>query len=76
MKKPDEYIGTKNAISCLGVHSSPSIGKDIRVISDIFTPRDIVKAISDVVGKEVVLKEIDRAAFDANKEEDYELWAK
>ena len=46
------------------------------MISDIFTPRDIVKAMNDVLGRKVVLKEIDRATFDASKDEDYELWAK
>jgi hypothetical protein len=32
--------------------------------------------MTEVLGREVVLKEIDRATFDAQKEVDYELWAK
>ncbi|OCB89796.1 NmrA-domain-containing protein [Sanghuangporus baumii] len=52
------------------------IGKDMRVISDIFTPRQFAQALSEVLRKEIELVETNSERFHAQKVGDYELWAK
>lgn len=53
-------------------------GKDLRIVSEIFTPRQLVDALSKETGREIVLKETDRATFEAARKfpNAEELWAK
>ena len=48
----------------------------MRVISDVFTPRQFVQALREVLAKDIELVETDSARFHAQKESNYELWAK
>ncbi|EJD00673.1 NmrA-domain-containing protein [Fomitiporia mediterranea MF3/22] len=43
------------------------IGKDLRVLSDVFTPRQFVKALSDITGKEIVIREYNREKFNESR---------
>lgn len=51
------------------------IGKDLRIASDIFTPRQFVKAVMEITGNPIQLHETDRARFKTSKEIIEELWA-
>lgn len=52
------------------------LGKDIRVISDVYTPRQLVQSLREILGKEIELVETDQARFNSQKATNYELWAK
>lgn len=65
-------MGTRTDNSDIG------LGKDIRVISEIITPRDIVKTYSALSGKQIKLHEVSAEAFAGMKNVPglEELWAK
>ncbi|KAI5117652.1 hypothetical protein M0805_001307 [Coniferiporia weirii] len=50
------------------------IGKDIRILNDIFTPREFVQAVREVMGRDVLLKETDRERFTSVKNDMEDLW--
>jgi uncharacterized protein YbjT (DUF2867 family) len=47
------------------------IGKDLRVVTEWLSTRDMASIASRVVGKKVVPMELDEASFDATKDADY-----
>ena len=53
-------------------------GKDLRVVSEIFTPRRLIETINKELGTNIVLKEVDRATFEAARQypNAEELWTK
>jgi hypothetical protein len=59
-------------------HPETWLDKDLRIQADIFTPREYVRCVNEVSGKEVRLVEVTREAFLAMKDlkEYYELWGK
>lgn len=52
------YLGPKNSFPA---------GKDIKILTEIFTPRQLVALVEEIGGKKVELKEISHEAFDATK---------
>lgn len=52
------------------------IGKDIRIVSDVYTPREFVDIVSDVTGRKVKLVETTRERFVSAKPIMEELWNK
>ena len=61
-------------MNCRWLTMSYHTGKDIRVISDVFTPRQFVRALREVLEKEIYLKEVDRDAFLNNTSDPF--WTK
>lgn len=53
-------------------------GKDMRIMADVFTPRDVVRTLSEATGVKIELRETDRERFDGrkDKEGEGELWSK
>ncbi|EJD00672.1 NmrA-domain-containing protein [Fomitiporia mediterranea MF3/22] len=51
------------------------IGKDLRVVSDVFTPRQFITAVSEVTGQEIAIREYDREKFNESRAYSEELWA-
>ena len=53
-------------------------GKDLRVVSEIFTPRRLIETINKELRTNIVLKEVDRATFEAARQypNAEELWTK
>ncbi|EJC99553.1 NAD-binding protein [Fomitiporia mediterranea MF3/22] len=72
------YSVTETGAYALAAFKNPNewIGKDIRVLSQVITPRQFVQAVRDVTGKDVEIVEIDRPKFNETKESNYELWSK
>ncbi|EJD00674.1 NmrA-domain-containing protein [Fomitiporia mediterranea MF3/22] len=52
------------------------IAKDMRIVSDIFTPRQYIKDLSSITGCEISIVETDRARFDSTRATGEEIWAK
>ncbi|KAH8111932.1 NmrA-domain-containing protein [Phellopilus nigrolimitatus] len=50
------------------------IGKDLRVLSEIFTPRSFVQILREVTGLEIELRETDRTRFEEAKAAMGDLW--
>lgn len=48
----------------------------MRIVSDVVTAKDIVQAVSEATGKDVVLKNVDRAEFEAARSYSEDLWSK
>lgn len=75
------YIGRLGAFVLEAFkHPETWIGKDFRVQSDVFTPREFVKCISDTSGTQIEYVETTREAFnglrDVKDTITHELWAK
>ena len=53
-------------------------GQEIRIISEIITPRDVAKAFSEASGIDISLTEVNREQFDALEHADppVHVWAK
>ncbi|KAH8109509.1 NmrA-domain-containing protein [Phellopilus nigrolimitatus] len=45
------------------------IGKDIRILSEIFTPRSFVQTVSEVTGRKIELRETVKEGFDPEKKQ-------
>lgn len=52
------------------------LGKDMRIVSDVVTAKDIVQAVREATGKDVVLKNVDRTEFEAARSYSEDLWSK
>lgn len=48
----------------------------MRIVSDVVTAKDIVQAVSEATGKDVALKNVDRAEFEAARSYSEDLWSK
>lgn len=56
--------------------SAKWIGKDIRIIADIYTPREYVNIVSEVTGRKINFVETTRERFNSAKPIMEELWNK
>ena len=80
-KNPNKWLSKIILIHTIFTLTSlrnPYSDKDIKVISDIITPKDVVAIISEYAKKPVHLKEVSTEAFGALKgvPQMHEFWAK
>jgi hypothetical protein len=69
-KNPDEWIGEHITLSLLisqFLNSFSPIGKDLKVVTEWRTTREIAKIIEEELGEKVVLKEVDDEQWKASK---------
>ena len=55
---------------------SSQLGQDVRVVSEIITPRKAVQTISDLSGIPIKLREVSKDDFENAKNDHYGFWAK
>ncbi|KAI5116408.1 hypothetical protein M0805_006226 [Coniferiporia weirii] len=51
------------------------IGRDMRILSDIFTPRQFVETVREITGRDIELKETDRETFVGAKSGMEDIWS-
>ena len=82
-KKPDEWIGTQFSLPFSNYfadfrHSLGTLGKEMRILTDLYTPREFVKICQEESGKTVKLIDTSREAFEQTQhvKELHEIWSK